>query len=205
VRLPADSAPQSGDLESLRAAVEACRACGLCQTRSRTVFADGSSRARVMFVGEAPGAREDATGLPFVGDAGQLLTRIIESGMGLTREAVYIANVLKCRPPDNRDPSPEEKQLCAPFLERQIELVNPAVLIALGRHAANQLLGTDLPLSALRGRVHQRGERQVVVTYHPAYLLRTPSAKKDCWQDIQQAMALLGLKPKGPGAEGSPS
>lgn len=193
---PARDAPRAADLESLRALVAGCTACGLCRTRSRTVFADGPPQARLMFVGEAPGAREDQSGVPFVGDAGQLLTRIIEAGIGLRREQVYIANGIKCRPPDNRDPSPEEKRSCLPFLERQIELVDPLVLIALGRHAANLLLGTDLPISALRGRVHERGRRFVVPTFHPAYLLRNPEAKKDCWADVQRAMQLLGIAPR---------
>jgi DNA polymerase len=197
-------APLASDLDALRRLVEGCTACGLCRTRTRTVFADGPPKARLMFVGEAPGAREDATGLPFVGEAGQLLTRIIEAGVGLPRAQVYIANGIKCRPPDNRDPSPEEKRSCLPFLERQIELVDPLVLVALGRHAANLLLGTDLPISALRGRVHERGQRFVVPTFHPADLLRNPEAKKDCWADVQRAMALLGLAPR-PGRGAGPA
>jgi DNA polymerase len=147
-----------------------------------------------MFVGEAPGADEDRQGVPFVGRAGQLLSDIIEKGMGLRRtEDVYIANVLKCRPPDNRDPSPEEKALCTAYLERQIELVDPQVIVPLGRHAAQHLLSSDAPMGRLRGRVHRVAGRAVVPTYHPAYLLRSPNMKRAAWEDIQLAMAELGL------------
>ena len=182
------------DLAALRAGVAGCTACGLCATRTQTVFCDGPARARVMFVGEAPGADEDLQGVPFVGRAGKLLTDIIEKGMGLSRAEVHIANVLKCRPPENRDPSPAEKLVCTPWLDRQIELVDPEVLIPLGRHAANHVLGSDVAMGRLRGRVHQLGGRKVVPTYHPAYLLRSPGMKKECWADIQLAMGLLGLR-----------
>jgi uracil-DNA glycosylase family 4 len=148
-----------------------------------------------MFVGEAPGENEDLQGKPFVGRAGALLTDIITKGMGLAREQIYIANVLKCRPPDNRDPSDLEKLLCTPWLDRQMELVDPAVIVPLGRHAANHVLGSDLSMGALRGKVHKRGERTVVPTFHPAYLLRSPGMKKDCWEDIQLAMGVLGIAP----------
>ncbi len=203
---PADRAPKTTPpatakqaqgaqtLEELAASVGNCTACGLCESRQQTVFSDGHPAARVMFVGEAPGADEDRTGVPFVGRAGQLLTDIVTKGMGLAREDVYIANILKCRPPENRDPSPEEKRLCTPFLERQIELVDPEVVIPLGRHAATHLLGLDSSMGRLRGQVHERRGRRIVATYHPAYLLRTPSAKKDTWADIQLAMRELGLK-----------
>jgi len=154
---------------------------------------DGEGTRQVLFVGEAPGFHEDEQGVPFVGPAGALLTDIIEKGMGLTRAEVSIANVLKCRPPENRDPSAEEKALCTPFLDRQIELLDPKVIIPLGRHASNHVLGTDEPMGRLRGRVHTLGGRSVVPTFHPAYLLRTPSAKRDCWKDIQLAMTELGL------------
>ncbi len=189
------AAQAAGTLEALAATVSACTACGLCKTRTQTVFADGSSRARVMFIGDAPGADEDRTGVPFVGRAGQLLTDIITKGMGLGREDVYIANVLKCRPPGNRDPLPAEKQLCTPFLQRQIELVDPEILIPLGRHASNHLLGQDAPMGQLRGRVHEAHGRKVVPTFHPEYLLRSPAMKKPTWEDIQLAMAELGLRP----------
>ena len=181
------------DLAALRALVAGCTACSLCKTRTQTVFSDGTAPARVMFVGEAPGFHEDQQGVPFVGKAGELLTDIITKGMGLARADVYIANVLKCRPPDNRDPSPEEKHLCTPWLDRQIELVDPLVLVPLGRHAANHVLGTESSLSKLRGRVHERGGRRIVPTFHPAYLLRNPASKRDCWADIQLAMGALGI------------
>ncbi len=181
------------DLEGLRKVVASCIACPLHRTRTQTVFADGTGRARVMFVGEAPGYHEDAQGVPFVGRAGELLTDIITKGMGLARADVYIANVLKCRPPENRDPRPEEKELCTPFLDRQIELVNPRVVVTLGLHAAHHVLRTQAPMGKLRGRVHTLGSRKIVATYHPAFLLRSPQMKKECWKDIQLAMKELGL------------
>ncbi len=191
IRARAQACP---DLASLRAAVAACTACSLCRTRTQTVFMDGTGKVPVMFVGEAPGANEDAQGVPFVGRAGELLTDIITKGMKLRREDVVIANVLKCRPPDNRDPSDLEKTLCTPWLDRQIELVNPKVVIPLGGHAAKHLLQADSALGALRGRVHDRKGRKIVPTFHPAYLLRSPSEKPECWKDIQVAMGELGLQ-----------
>lgn len=190
-----------GALGELRALVAGCTACGLARTRTQTVFSDGSEHARLMFIGEAPGQSEDERGVPFVGAAGQLLTDIIQKGIGIARAEVYIANVLKCRPPGNRDPEPEEKALCTPYLDRQIELVDPAVIVTLGLHAARHLLRSSLSMGRLRGMVHAWNGRKVVATYHPAYLLRDPSAKKDCWQDIQLAMRELGLTPP---AKGSP-
>ena len=187
-------------LEQLRGAVAGCQACSLGQTRTQTVFADGSAQpGGIFFVGEAPGADEDRTGVPFVGKAGQLLTDIINKGMGLRRDQVTIANVLKCRPPGNRDPLPEEKELCTPFLDRQIELVQPAVIVALGTHAAQHLLGTNAPISALRGQIHARKGLQVVPTFHPAFLLRNPERKRDCWLDIQLAMKAANLPLPGSG------
>ncbi|MCI0372076.1 MAG: uracil-DNA glycosylase, partial [candidate division NC10 bacterium] len=185
------------DLEELRALVAGCTACALCQSRTQTVFADGSPRARVLFVGEAPGLHEDQQGLPFVGPAGKLLTDIVQKGMRLPRSEVYIANVLKCRPPENREPAPEETELCTPYLDRQIELVDPEIVIALGLHAAHHVLRTTAPLGRLRGRVHVSNGRKVVATYHPAYLLRNPNMKKACWEDIQLAMRELGLPAGG--------
>ncbi len=192
---------ETADLVGLKAVVAACRACALCETRTQTVFADGpdggTGKTRVLFIGEAPGQNEDEQGVPFVGRAGQLLTDIIEKGMGLSRREVSIANVLKCRPPDNRDPTPAEKALCTPFLDRQIELIDPEVLIPLGLHATQHLLDSTESMGRLRGRVHMRGGRKVVPTYHPAFLLRSPSMKKECWKDIQLAMRELGLgRPK---------
>ena len=188
---PAARAPACADLAELRAAVAECTSCELCQTRTQTVFADGSGSARVLFVGEAPGADEDARGLPFVGRAGQLLTDIVTKGMGLRREDVYIANILKCRPPGNRDPRPGEKELCTPWLDRQIELVDPEVIIPLGRHASQHVLRVEASMGRMRGRAHRVGGRQVVPTYHPAYLLRSPEMKPECWKDIKLAMAIL--------------
>jgi DNA polymerase len=182
------------DLPSLRAAVAACTACSLCKTRTQTVFMDGTGKVPVMFIGEAPGANEDQQGVPFVGRAGELLTDIITKGMKLRREDVVIANVLKCRPPENRDPTDVEKVLCTPWLDRQIELVNPRVLIPLGAHAAKHVLNVPAaPLGALRARVHERGGRKIVPTFHPAYLLRSPAEKTECWKDIQLAMTELGM------------
>jgi uracil-DNA glycosylase family 4 len=192
-----DQAKACKDLAELQRGVAACTACGLSSTRTQTVFADGSGKARLMFVGEAPGAEEDARGVPFVGRAGQLLTDILTKGMGLARADVYICNVLKCRPPENRDPTEAEKLTCTPWLDRQIELVDPEVIVPLGRHAANHVLGTELPMGKLRGQVFERNGRKVVPTFHPAYLLRSPSMKKECWKDIQLAMGLLGLEPPG--------
>ncbi|MSR62482.1 MAG: uracil-DNA glycosylase [Planctomycetes bacterium] len=191
-------------LGKLRALVSACTACALAKTRTQTVFADGSEHARVLFVGEAPGQNEDEQGVPFVGAAGQLLTDIIEKGMGLARSEVYIANVLKCRPPGNRDPTEEEKALCTPFLDRQIELLNPEVIIPLGLHATRHLLRSPLSMGRLRGRVHLLNGRKVIPTYHPAFLLRSPEMKKDCWQDIQLAMRELGLAPPSGGSRAAP-
>ena len=151
-----------------------------------------------MFVGEGPGADEDAQGLPFVGKAGQLLNNMI-AAMGLKREEVYIANVVKCRPPGNRVPEQEEGDTCAPFLFRQIDVVRPQVLVALGATAATWLLGARQPLAGLRGRVHAVRGTQLIVTYHPAYLLRDPRQKKEAWADLQIAMRELGLKPPSKG------
>jgi DNA polymerase len=155
-----------------------------------------------MFVGEAPGADEDATGVPFVGRAGQLLTKMIESGMGLARSDVYIANVLKCRPPGNRNPEPAEIASCRPYLDAQIALVKPSVLVALGKFASQFLLETDEPISRLRGRWGSRRGIPVMPTYHPSFLLRQPEKKKEAWEDLQQVLRKLGLQI--PGRRGEP-
>jgi uracil-DNA glycosylase len=170
--------------------VNGCRRCPLCETRTNTVFGIGQRQARWMVIGEAPGADEDQQGEPFVGRAGQLLTAMLKA-CGVQREDVFIANVLKCRPPDNRDPEPAEVAECLPYLHNQIELVNPGLILCLGRIAAQTLLGTDAPLGKLRGQLHRVGARQwpVVVTYHPAYLLRAPAEKRKAWEDLQFAMA----------------
>jgi DNA polymerase len=170
-----------------------CTRCALHKGRNKLVFADGSPDARLMFVGEGPGADEDAQGLPFVGRAGQLLNNMI-TAMGLKREEVYIANVVKCRPPGNRTPEPEEANTCSPFLFRQIDAVRPEVIVALGATAATYLLGQRQPLAGLRGRVHSFRGTKLIVTYHPAFLLRDPRQKKEAWADLQIAMRELGLK-----------
>ncbi len=173
------------DWDALRARVVACQRCELHATRTQTVFGVGATTARWMFIGEAPGADEDRQGEPFVGRAGQLLTSMIRA-LGLQREEVFIANVLKCRPPGNRDPKPEEAASCRGYLERQIELVDPTLIVAVGRIAAQNLLATETPLARLRGKVHSLGNRgrPLVVTYHPAYLLRSPAEKRKAWQDL---------------------
>ena len=185
------SASELTDLPSLREAVAGCQACDICQTRTQTVFLDGDGTSGVLFVGEAPGQNEDEQGVPFVGPEGSLLTDIIEKGMGLKRSEVAITNVLKCHPPGNRDPLAGEKAACTPWLERQIELLDPKVVIALGQPAAGYLLDSDAPLAQMRGRVLDWKGRKLVATYHPAFLLRSPESKRDCWQDIQMAMGVL--------------
>ena len=190
---PVDSSVLSSisSLDELRGVVAGCRKCGLCETRTQTVFSDGLPTAELVFVGEAPGADEDRQGVPFVGRAGQLLTDIIVKGMRLRREDVYICNVLKCRPPNNRDPLPSEKEQCEPYLVRQLELLKPKVICALGKHAANTLLRKDEATGRLRGKWHQYHGIPLRVTYHPAYLLRNPADKKLVWEDIQHVMRAL--------------
>jgi uracil-DNA glycosylase len=181
-------------LRMIREDIGDCTRCALHRGRNKIVFADGDANARLMFVGEGPGADEDAQGLPFVGRAGQLLNNMI-AAMGLKREEVYIANVVKCRPPQNRTPEPEEANTCSPFLFRQIDVVRPEVIVALGATAATYLLGQRQPLAGLRGRVHAFRGSKLIVTYHPAFLLRDPRQKKEAWADLQIAMRELGLKP----------
>ncbi|HSW04993.1 uracil-DNA glycosylase [Aquabacterium sp.] len=177
------------DWPALREAVAGCRACSLCESRTQTVFGVGHERAHWMIVGEAPGEQEDLRGEPFVGAAGRLLDRMLLA-LGLTRgpgeaaQQVYIANTLKCRPPRNRNPEPEELQRCQPFLERQVELVQPKVILAMGRFAVQSLLASTEPVGRLRGRVHQWRGRPLIVTYHPAYLLRNPADKARAWADL---------------------
>jgi uracil-DNA glycosylase family 4 len=178
--------------EALQAEVRQCTRCGLERTRTQTVFGVGNHKAEVLVIGEAPGADEDQQGEPFVGRAGQLLNSMLRA-LGSPRETVYIANVLKCRPPGNRDPSAEEVACCLPFLQRQIELLAPRMLLAVGRIAAQNLLATDTPIGKLRGRVHQfgSGALPLVVTYHPAYLLRSPGEKRKVWGDLKFLRAEL--------------
>jgi uracil-DNA glycosylase len=180
-------------LQAIREDIGDCTRCALHKGRNRIVFADGSPNARLMFVGEGPGADEDAQGLPFVGRAGQLLNNMI-AAMGLKREECYIANIVKCRPPGNRTPEPDEANTCSPFLFRQIDVVRPQVLVALGATAATYLLGARQPLAGLRGRVHAYRGMSLIVTYHPAFLLRDPRQKKEAWADLQIAMKELGLR-----------
>jgi uracil-DNA glycosylase len=185
---PAAPRREEGDWAQLRARVAACTRCSLSSTRTQTVFGVGSLEAEWLIVGEAPGAEEDRRGEPFVGRAGQLLNSMLRA-IGLAREQVYIANVLKCRPPGNRDPAPGEVMECLPYLERQIALLKPKILLAVGRISAQNLLQTDTPLGRLRLKVHSFGLAQVplVVTYHPAYLLRTPADKRKAWEDLKFA------------------
>jgi len=186
------SADRAAALQLIRDDIGDCTRCALHTGRHMLVFGDGSPAARLMFVGEGPGADEDAQGLPFVGRAGQLLNNMI-AATGLKREQVYIANIVKCRPPQNRVPEPEEANTCSPFLFQQIDVVRPEVIVALGSTAATYLLGVKSSLSGLRGRLHACRGTKLVVTYHPAYLLRDPRQKKEAWQDLKLAMAELGL------------
>ena len=204
------------DWPSLRSAVADCHACGLCDSRRQTVFGVGHLRAHCMVVGEAPGEQEDACGEPFVGESGQLLDRMLRA-LGLSRNPaaapggpaqtpadtpldnpahqVYIANTLKCRPPRNRNPSPQELATCQPFLQRQVALVQPRVILAMGRFAVQSLLGSDEPIGRLRGRLHSWHGVPLVVTYHPAYLLRQPADKAKAWDDLCLAAELLAQAP----------
>ena len=199
--LPADAVPlppgvDQMDWETLQATVAQCQACGLCKTRKNTVFGVGDRGAQWMVIGEAPGENEDLQGEPFVGQAGKLLDNMLKA-IGLNRavegekdgqHGVYIANTLKCRPPGNRNPEPAELQTCAPYLERQVALVQPKIILAMGRFAVQSLLQTTEPIGKLRGRVHQYQGVPVVVTYHPAYLLRNPADKAKAWADLVLAL-----------------
>lgn len=176
----------------LQAQVAGCTRCGLCQTRTQTVFGVGERQSQLLVIGEAPGQDEDAQGEPFVGRAGQLLNSMLRA-MGYPRETVYIANVIKCRPPGNRDPTPAEVASCLPYLNRQIELIAPKMILVVGRIAAQNLLATEVPVGRLRGQVHRYGARgtPLIVTYHPAYLLRSPGEKRKVWADLKFARAQL--------------
>lgn len=178
------------DWDELRSAVSGCTRCRLHETRTQTVFGVGSLVADWMIVGEAPGAEEDRRGEPFVGRAGKLLDEMLRA-IGESRASVFIANVLKCRPPNNRDPKPDESTACRSHLERQIELVQPKVIVAVGRVAAHLLLDTDEPVGRMRGKVHQLGDTPLLVTYHPAYLLRSPSQKRKSWDDLCLARRVM--------------
>lgn len=181
-----------GDWSELEAAAKACRKCGeLSRCRTNVVFGVGNRQAELMFIGEAPGADEDEQGEPFVGRAGQLLTKIIEA-MGFKREEVYIANILKCRPPNNRPPLPDESANCLPYLLRQIELIQPKVMVALGATAVRALIGDETGITKMRGNWYEFHGVPIMPTFHPAYLLRNPPAKKYVWADMQAVVAKLG-------------
>ena len=175
--------------------VAQCTACELHRTRTQTVFGIGSHTANWMVIGEAPGASEDEQGKPFVGRAGQLLTEMLRA-VGLSREEVFIANILKCRPPNNRDPNPLEVEACDSFLKQQLAMVKPGIILAVGRIAAQNLLKSDAPIGRLRGRVHRYRDIPLIVVYHPAYLLRSPLEKRKAWEDLQLALQTVkGLQP----------
>jgi uracil-DNA glycosylase len=190
---------KTGDLKMLRDFIGACTRCKLAPLRTNLVFGVGNPDAELMFVGEAPGADEDLQGEPFVGRAGQLLTDIIEHGMGIARGEVYICNVIKCRPPENRNPEPDEVNTCEPFLFRQIDLVRPKAIVGLGTFAVQALLKVKTPISKLRGKWHEVRGIKMMPTFHPAYLLRNPADKRLVWADIQEVMKLLGqpIPPRG--------
>ncbi len=176
------------NLEQVQGLLGDCTRCKLHKGRKKVVFGVGNMEADLMFVGEGPGANEDRLGEPFVGKAGQLLTAIIEKGMGLKRPDVYIANIVKCRPPNNRDPEPDEVETCEPFLQAQIRIIKPKVIIALGRYASQTLLGTSTGMRRLRGKWSEYNGIPVMPTYHPAYLLRNPNEKRPVWEDVQEVM-----------------
>ena len=193
VSVPASVAAEGPTrLEVLAEVARACTRCGLCKQRKQAVFARGSGSSRLCFVGEGPGADEDAQGVPFVGKAGMLLDRMIEA-MGFGRDEVYVCNVVKCRPPDNRKPEPEEMAACMPFLDEQLDLIAPRVIVALGATAVQGLLGTTEGITRLRGNWKSyRGQIDVMPTFHPAYLLRNPAAKREVWEDLQEVLRRIG-------------
>lgn len=186
-RIPDDS------LERIRADIGDCTRCKLHRSRTQIVFGDGNPHAELVFVGEGPGEEEDRQGLPFVGRAGQLLNQMIQA-MGLERRQVYICNVVKCRPPGNRTPEKDEVNTCLPFLERQLSVIRPKVIVCLGSVAVQALMGVHRPMSELRGKWFDYRGMRLLATYHPAYLLRNPAAKRDVWSDLQKVMAVLGLR-----------
>jgi len=194
-RVEPDGSAAAQALAELAAEVAGCQKCPLCRGRTQTVFARGTGKSGVCFVGEGPGEEEDLQGAPFVGKAGQLLDRMI-AAMGFGRDDVYVANVVKCRPPNNRKPEPDEMAACLPYLGRQLELVSPRVIVALGATAVQGLLGATEGITRLRGRWRlYQGRLAVMPTFHPAYLLRNPSAKQEVWQDLQAVLRQIGLEP----------
>ena len=186
---PERGGPHAASWDELRACVADCRRCALAESRTNTVFGVGNTDADWMIIGEAPGAEEDRQGEPFVGRAGKLLDQMLLA-IGQSRDRVFIANILKCRPPNNRDPQPDEAAACRDYLERQIALVQPRIVLAVGRIAAQNLLGSDEPVGRMRGRAHELDGIPLVVTYHPAYLLRSPSQKRKAWSDLCLARRL---------------
>jgi uracil-DNA glycosylase len=184
-------------LARIREDIGDCKRCRLCEARNKIVFGDGNGQAELVFVGEGPGHDEDIQGLPFVGRAGKLLTQMIEA-MGLRRADVYICNIVKCRPPQNRQPERDEVATCSPFLDRQLAVIQPKVIVCLGSVAAQTLLGTNKSISQFRGKWFDFRGSKLMATYHPAFLLRTPSAKSDVWTDLKKVMAELGMKPPKP-------
>lgn len=187
---PGPDCPAGETLESIRAELGDCQRCGLAASRTQLVYGVGNTNARLVLVGEAPGREEDQKGEPFVGEAGRLLDRILQA-MGMKREEVYICNVLKCRPPNNRDPLPEEVATCEAFLARQIAAIKPQVIIGLGRFAVHSLLKSNVPISRLRGEWQSYQGIPLMPTYHPAYLLRNPEGKRDVWEDMKEVMRRL--------------
>ena len=194
--------PPARPLTEIRNELGDCKRCRLCEGRRSIVFGSGNPRSELVFVGEAPGAEEDAQGVPFVGAAGQLLTKMIEA-MGYRRDDVYICNVIKCRPPDNRNPAPDELAACEPFLKQQLASLQPRVIVALGKFASQALLRETTAITRLRGQWRTYQGIPLMPTYHPAYLLRSPAEKKNAWADLQQVMAKLGKTPPGKGAGGA--
>ena len=182
-------------LDQLQRFMEKCHHCPLGETRTNLVFGAGNPHADVVFVGEAPGRQEDLQGVPFVGRAGQLLDRILES-VDIERDSVYICNILKCRPPENRDPTSQETATCIPYLEQQLKLIKPKIIVALGRVAAQYLLNSSAPINRLRGKTFQRGPSSLIVMFHPAALLRNPNLKRDAWDDMKMLRKLLDDKEK---------
>lgn len=187
------SVEEADSLNQIAAELNGCTRCGLCRNRTHVVVGEGHSNADLVFVGEGPGEQEDRQGRPFVGRAGQLLNRMIEA-IGLRREDVHILNVVKCRPPQNRNPQPEEIATCSPFLNRQLSVIHPKVIMPLGKFAAQTLLSTEKPISKLRGRVFAYQGIEVIPSYHPAFLLRNPGSKREAWEDLKQVAGKLGLQ-----------
>ncbi len=185
--------PKKERLAELEASLQDCQRCKLCQGRTNLVFGAGNADAELVFVGEGPGQDEDRQGIPFVGRAGQLLTKMIESGMELKRSDVFICNVVKCRPPENRNPELDEVATCEPFLHQQLDIIQPKVIIALGKFAAQSLLQTTTPISRLRGQWFEYKGIKLMPTFHPSYLLRSPQEKRKAWEDLKKVMAELGL------------